>query len=224
MVTTWKSGSPAIVRFGRSARARWVVSGVVVEDTGDVVTLWVPPKAPVLELRLPDGRLLRDVPRMEALAIDTGERAVMQAGTWFGHGVVMQFPIEKPWSVWWFFHDDGSFDGWYGNLETPKVRWELPDGSRGLDTSDRELDVDMDADGAWRWKDEEPFAAKAGLEGYWAVDQLPDIRADGEGLIGMLARRDPPFDGRYTDFIPAPVWPLPTIPDSWDHPHRITSP
>jgi len=215
----WHSGQPLIVRFGRFGMARWVLSGVVVEDTGDVVTVWIPPKAPVLELALPDGRLLREIPRLEALKIDTRRIAVMQAGTWFGYGVVMQFPLKEPWSVWWFFHDDGTFDGWYGNLEAPKIRWELADGSRGLDTSDRELDVDIDADGTWRWKDEEAFAAKAGLPGYWTVDQLAEIRADGEALIAKLERREAPFDGRYTDFKPDPAWPMPTLPEHWDHPH-----
>ncbi len=219
MTQAWRSGDPLIVRFGRFGKARWVLSGVVVEDTGDVVTVWIPPKAPVLELALPDGRLLRDIPRMQALEIDTQHVAVMQAGTWFGYGVVMQFPLSQPWSVWWFFHDDGSFDGWYANLEAPKIRWEGPADSRGIDTSDRELDVDIDADGTWRWKDEEPFAAKAGRPGYWTVDQMAEIRADGEALIAKLERREAPFDGRYTDFSPDPTWPMPAIPDHWDHPH-----
>lgn len=218
MTVPWQAGGSVLVRFGRNGRARWVLCGTVIQDTGDVVDLWVPPEAPLLELALPDGRLLRDVPRMQALELPTVEITTLQPGRWFGPGIVMHFPLDEPWSVWWFFRDDGSFDGWYCNLEAPKRRWQTSS-SRGLDTADRELDVDVNADGTWRWKDEEPFAAKAGRPGHWTVEQMAEIRADGEGLIARLEHREPPFDGRYTDFRPDPGWQPPTLPNDWDYPH-----
>ncbi len=124
----------------------------------------------------------------------------------------MQFPLSQPWSVWWFFHADGRFDGWYGNLESPKARWELPDGTCGLDTADRELDIEIEIDLTWSWKDEEPFVARAGSPGYWTTHQVDEIRADGYRLIAMVQDRLPPFDGRFTAFRVDPEWPLPDLP------------
>ena len=146
---------------------------------------------------------------------------VLRASTWSGSGVLMQFPVDEPWSVWFRFLADGSFDGWYGNLETPKVRWERPDGSRGLDASDRELDVEVRADCTWAWKDEDEFEAKTGRDGFWTQEGQQRIRADGERLIARLERREPPFDGRFTDFRPDPRWVNPVIPTPWDHPHLV---
>jgi len=177
MTDLWNPGESLILRYGRSGQTRSVLAGVVVEDVGEAVTVWVPPRSPVLRLAVPGGP---------------------------------------------FLHEMSSFNGWYGNLEAPKVRWERQDGSRGLDSADRELDVDIGADGTWRWKDEEAFGEKTGLDGYWTAEQELQIRADGERLIELLERRLPPFDGRYTDFAPDPAWGLPTLPENWDHPHLVT--
>jgi len=194
--------------------------GRVVEDDGLTVTAWVAPGSPTLELQLPDGRLLREVPRMEVPSVPTHGFASLVRGTWSGNGVLMQFPLSQPWSVWWFFHADGRFDGWYGNLESPKARWELPDGTCGLDTADRELDIEIEIDLTWSWKDEEPFVARAGSPGYWTTHQVDEIRADGYRLIAMVQDRLPPFDGRFTAFRVDPEWPLPDLPCLRQHPHR----
>lgn len=222
MTDLWNPGESLILRYGRSGQTRSVLAGVVVEDVGEAVTVWVPPRSPVLRLAVPGGPFLHEMSRREALEMHVCRAAVMRPSQWSGPGIVMHFPLDKPWSVWWFFNVDGSFNGWYGNLEAPKVRWERQDGSRGLDSADRELDVDIGADGTWRWKDEEAFGEKTGLDGYWTAEQELQIRADGERLIELLERRLPPFDGRYTDFAPDPARGLPTLPENWDHPHLVT--
>jgi len=231
-----------MVRHGRFGQARWVVSAYLWDvsgggssrDADETVTLWVPPKSPVMEVAMPDGRLVREIPRLEALTLDTGQVGVVQPGEWYGPGVVMQTTASEPWSVWWFFREDGDFDGWYGNLEAPSVRWTAPDGTRVIDTADRELDLVFGAEGSWWWKDEDAFAATTGRPGFWADDLASVIRADGERLRGMFERREGPFDGRHTDFLHTATSgagagagagaggfaPL-TMSPHWDAPHSV---
>src|SRR5690606_40137632 len=50
--------------------------------------------------------------------------------------------------------EDGHHIGWYVNLEEPFTRTE-----RRLQTMDLMLDIVIDAEGPWHWKDEEEFQA-----------------------------------------------------------------
>jgi predicted RNA-binding protein associated with RNAse of E/G family len=123
-------------------------------------------------------------------------------------------PVVGDWSVWWFFRDDGGFDGWYGNLESPRVRW-----SGGVDTSDRALDVVVEPDRSVAWKDEDEFALLTGRADRWTASQAVGIRADGEHLMRLAEAGAFPFDGRWTDFRPDPAWTVPDLPPDWDRPH-----
>jgi predicted RNA-binding protein associated with RNAse of E/G family len=50
----------------------------------------------------------------------------------------------------WLFRSEARFAGWYVNLEDPWRPWRL-----GFDTEDHTIDLWVDRDGAWRWKDED---------------------------------------------------------------------
>lgn len=59
-----------------------------------------------------------------------------------------------PWSVWLFWDDEWTFDGWYVNLEALHRRE-----GRDLFSSDHVLDVWIDADGGIQIKDEDELEA-----------------------------------------------------------------
>ena len=52
--------------------------------------------------------------------------------------------------VWRMFGADHGFLGWYVNFETPYVRTD-----DGVEINDLALDIVVEPDGAWRWKDVE---------------------------------------------------------------------
>ena len=56
-----------------------------------------------------------------------------------------------------FWDESWSFLGWYVNLQSPLRRSPL-----GFDMTDWALDVWVEPDGRWQWKDEDDFAASAG--------------------------------------------------------------
>ena len=73
------------------------------------------------------------------------------------------------------------FAHWYVNLEEHGVRWD--DGSvAGVDVVDQDLDILVEPDRSWRWKDEEEFVERLAFpDGYWVPDEAA-VRA--EGLAG----------------------------------------
>jgi predicted RNA-binding protein associated with RNAse of E/G family len=107
------------------------------------------------------------------------------------------------------FWDDatGDFLGWYVNLQTPLQRSPL-----GFDTTDQALDVVIDPDGSWRWKDEDDLAACVEL-GLFTTQEAAEIRAEGEQVIAVLPSLIPTG---WEDWRPDPAWQLPALPAGWD--------
>jgi long-chain acyl-CoA synthetase len=92
---------------------------------------------------------------------------------------IARFGAQHSLSLFW---DDAAdeFVGWYVNLQVPLERSPL-----GFDTLDRALDVWIDPDGSWRWKDENDLAACVALE-LISADEAAEIRAEGERVIAAL--------------------------------------
>ena len=97
------------------------------------------------------------------------------------------------------------FLGWYVNLQAPLV-------IRGdrFDTTDWALDIMVDPDGSWRWKDEDEFVRAIEL-GVFADTRAADaVRAEGERVIA-----ERPWPTGWEDWRPPPEWtPLP-LSDNW---------
>ena len=67
---------------------------------------------------------------------------------------VLSFSWPDTWyAVLLFLRPDWSPHSWYVNLEEPLRRTAI-----GFDTLDHELDVIVELDGSWRWKDEDDLA------------------------------------------------------------------
>jgi predicted RNA-binding protein associated with RNAse of E/G family len=102
----------------------------------------------------------------------------------------------------WHYWEGGRFSHWYVNLEEPLRRTPV-----GFDTFDHKLDLIVEADGAWRWKDEDELeeAARRGI-----LDPAP-IRAEAGRVLAAW-----PFPTGWEDWRPDPAWPLPELPSGWD--------
>jgi protein associated with RNAse G/E len=109
-------------------------------------------------------------------------------------------------AVWWLFSAEMAFEGWYVNLER---RAHIAD---AIDVIDHELDIVVDPDGVWRWKDEESFVSKIGHPAYWSHKEASAIRAEGERATRLIEAGAYPFDGSWCDFSPPKTWDLPELP------------
>ena len=99
----------------------------------------------------------------------------------------------------WIWSDS---PGWYVNLEEPLRRTPI-----GFDRLDQKLDVLVEPDGSWHWKDEDELdeAARLGLVDAGAV------RAEATRVL-----EEWPFPTGWEDWRPDPAWLIPQLPVGWE--------
>lgn len=103
-----------------------------------------------------------------------------------------------------FWDDAWRFLGWYVNLQAPLV----VRGDR-FDTTDWALDIWVEPDGSWEWKDEDHFA-EAQEVGVLDPAAAAEVRAEGERVIA-----EKPWPTGWEGWRPPPEWgPLP-LPEDW---------
>jgi hypothetical protein len=209
----FEPGWPVVRRYFQLRESISVVKyGRVVSDDDRGLLLWVPAGGPLRWLKAADGRHLRELAFSEW--ITTPKR--LWTGVWRGPGILVLLPPETAYSVWWFWHPDGTFANWYINLEEPSVRWR--DGQlAGVDTVDHDLDVVASPDGSWQWKDEHELVERQQFPDHYWVDDPAAVRAEGERAVKLFEARRFPFDGTWCDFRPDPTWTVPAdLPPGWN--------
>jgi hypothetical protein len=110
-----------------------------------------------------------------------------------------------PFSVFLFMHDDGSFRGWYVNLELPQAHT-----SRGFDYEDELLDVWIPVGGEPRLLDEDELD-EAVQRGFISPERALEIHANAERVLA-----NPPWPTGWEDWQPEAGWQVPDLPPGWD--------
>ncbi len=101
---------------------------------------------------------------------------------------------------------DWVFERWYVNLQDPVERWE-----KGFRTTDHFLDLVVQPDLTWRWKDEDELQEAVAVRRL-SADSAREIRCEGERVVADILAGRPPFDGSWRDWRPDPAWPMPALP------------
>ncbi len=171
----------------------------VVERREDRVVLWL---APGTSTKAPPGFHV-SIPE---LAAGTWAHSDWE---WYGGRLMIWQPGDSH-STYLAWSDEGQFLGWYVNLEDP---WR--ENPLGFDTTDHLLDIVIDPDRSWRWKDEDHLAEAVEI-GLFSTEQARSFRDAGEHAIERIEAWSGPFDEGWEDWRPDPGWPLPQIPEGWD--------
>ncbi len=181
----------------------------VVRDEGDFVALWMPRgtrwKAPT-------------TPPTREHNGDRGMRLAECAalGDWVFRDMewdvsILSLMREGDWHAFWVsWLPSGEHFGWYVNLQEPFRRTEL-----GFETMDLALDVVIEPDRTWRWKDEDELDVfvERGLFDRAIAER---IRAEGLDVVSRAERDEPPFCEPWPEWRPDPSWGLPELPEDWD--------
>ena len=159
----------------------------IIEESPETIALWIPAGSPV---KVPDGGLR--IPGDDWELVDKVNSRD-------------QICVARPgraYSIYVFWMDGWELDDWYVNFERPLRRTPV-----GFDTFDLKLDLIVQPDGSYRWKDEDELeqAAAAGL-----LD-ADEVRAEGQRVL-----EEWPFPTGWENWRPDPAWPIPQLPDGWD--------
>jgi hypothetical protein len=213
----FEPGRLVVHRNVRNGRIGWVRPARVVSDDERGLLLWIARGTPVVNEVSGDGRGMRTMPFTEWITAGVS----LKHGTWDGPGLLKLLPPDVAHSVWWFRGDDDRFACWYVNLERPGVRWDdgATGGTAGVDIVDEDLDIVIEPDRAWRWKDEGEFLERLAIpEHYWVADEAA-VRAEGARVVKEIEAGVFPFDGTWCDYRPPPEWAAPPeLPAGWDRP------
>ncbi len=170
----WSSGDTVRWRFVEHGHVRHEVAATLVALDDERVVVWVAAGTPTLLSHGPPLRAGEQPPPLEP-------------GTW-RDACLRVTRFGEAHSLWHFFGPDG-FERWYVNLQAPLVPTEL-----GFDTADHGLDLVVERDGSWRWKDEHHLAEAVG-RGAYTPEQAAAVRAEGERVLA--------------------AWPFPTGWEDW---------
>jgi hypothetical protein len=191
---------------GRIAAAQ---SARVIADDDRGLALWLELGAARMRRTTLDGTPTRHLPVRDELATAT----MLSPATWGPYRSLVLIPPDATHSVSWSWTADGTFHGWYVNLESPPAHWW-----GGVDVQDRALDLRVRPDRSWEWKDEQEFADRTGDPLFFDADTAAAIRAEGHRVAQAASQARFPFDGEWRDFRPDPSWPPTTLPAWWDVP------
>lgn len=108
-------------------------------------------------------------------------------------------------SVSLFFRDD-DFAMWYVNFERPYRRTAI-----GIDTFDLLLDLVIDPDLSYRWKDEDEYrqGRKLGIITDAEHHQVQQAR---ELVLALFEQGTGPFAEHWRTWRRSPEWPIPSLP------------
>jgi hypothetical protein len=191
----WSSGDNVLLRYIRFDAVRGAFPHVVAADDGDLVALHLPVGA-VCKRPVSDGSPIRGQADREWELYDH---------PWHSGRVLHLMRPGAAHSIDLFWDEADAFRGWYVNLQEPLRRTAL-----GFDTDDLVLDVWIEPDGSWWWKDEDELDEAVRL-GRFTAPEAKAIREEGERVVAAW-----PFPTGWEDWRPDPAWPMPLLPEGWD--------
>jgi hypothetical protein len=198
----WREGDQIMLREVYRGGVWAARPAIVVRDTDSLIAAYL---APGMRWKRP-------------VHGDNGDRMRMPATTWKLEDAVwtrarmlhlMEPGAAHATHVWWLA-PDWRFGGWYVNLQEPIRRTPL-----GFDYMDHMLDIVIEPDLSWRWKDEHEITEAVAL-GIVSRVWADEVRREGERVIERLEARRPPFCDGWEHWQPDPAWSLPELPTGWD--------
>ncbi|MFF2959382.1 DUF402 domain-containing protein [Streptomyces sp. NPDC057963] len=178
----------------------------VVQDTDELLAVWVAPGTECVKPVLANGTEVHDEP----LATRYTAPRTTARSPWLGNGVLKLARPGEPWSVWLFWGPGWKFRNWYVNLEEPRTRW-----AGGMDSEDHFLDISVHPDRSWAWHDEDEFA-QAQRVGLMTPRTAGRVREAGRAAVEVIRAWGAPFRDGWEDWRPDPHWRVPALPDDWD--------
>ena len=185
-----------VVRRDRKGGYRWAAPLRVIEDTPELVALYLPIGVSYRAMGDADGKPTRDFARatrvMERTWTENYALHLMRPGD--GHATVL------------YWNAASTFLCYYINFQEPFRRFEL-----GFESMDQTLDLLSSPDGQrHQWKDEDEF--DAGIDfGWYTPEMKSELYAYGERIVSEANAGAWPFRAGWDAWRPDPGWELSLI-------------
>ncbi len=135
---------------------------------------------------------------------------VLREFTWQTNRILMFLEPEKYYSCFLFWdHASDQFSCYYINFQLPYRTSHC-----GFDTLDLDLDIVIDPQYNWKWKDVKEYEEgirEGGIQDEW-VKGIEQAQAD---VFDRINQRRYPLDGSWLSWRPDPTWVPPALPEKW---------
>lgn len=190
----WDPGEEVVLRYitraGGMPGMTWAAR--VVQDDDETLALYVPRGTTVMSWQQSPGEPRRLVER-----------------EWRRDMLRLMFPGAAH-SVWCFWEGDGRhFARYYVNMEEPFRRTAI-----GVDTNDHALDIVVEPDLSWSWKDLDEFEQLVAT-GAYSAGFGQEVRAEAARVIDDIEHRRPPFAAGWERWQPPADWSIPRLHPRW---------
>jgi protein associated with RNAse G/E len=138
------------------------------------------------------------------------ERIALREFTWQTNRILIFLEPEKYYSCFLFWdHAADQFTCYYINFQLPYRRSPC-----GFDTLDLDLDIVINPQGEWHWKDVDDYQqgiAEGGILPEWVAG----IEQAQPEVFDRINQHRYPLDDSWLAWRPDPVWVAPTLPENW---------
>ena len=211
MTKTWRPGDTVALRGIYNRHVSYMQSALVVQDDPNEVALAILPGA---ECAAPDS-YINGKHGAEKLWDRWGlyQKGIwdMQSYSWHTNRLLILLHPGKYYASCYFWRaSDNEFLCYYINFQLPFHRSSI-----GFDTFDLELDIIIERNYEWRWKDVEDY--QRGIDcNMLRREWVDEINAAQPEIFAKLEKREYPFDDRWLNWMPDPNWVPPKLPEDWD--------
>ncbi|MBA4385317.1 MAG: hypothetical protein C0410_11325 [Anaerolinea sp.] len=208
----WKSGESCVLRGIVNSQVWLAQSVIVVEDKPELTILVLLPGA---QCATPEGVWRRESDKEYAHSSRwqsaPGEHFYLQEYIWKTNRVLIFLEPQKYYSCMLFWeHQSDQFAGYYINFQLPYKRSHC-----GFDTLDLDLDIVIDPQYNWQWKDMDAY--EHGIqEGGIHVEWVRGIEKVKPEVFKRIDERSYPMDGSWVNWEPDPIWSPPELPKNWN--------
>jgi hypothetical protein len=129
---------------------------------------------------------------------------------WHSNRLLMFLEPGKYYGCFMFWDQTSDqFTCYYINYQLPFQRCHC-----GFDTLDLDLDIVIDPQYRWEWKDEDDYRdgiQYGGIKAEW-VEGIEQSQVE---VLDRITNRRYPIDGSWLQWRPNPAWTIPTLPEDW---------
>ena len=207
----WQPGDHVAFRGVYNQQVSHIQSAIVVHDRPDEVALVIIPGA---ECAAPEEYINGKhgaSGHWDRWGLYEKGNWTMQSDSWRTNRLLMLAYPDKYYSSYYFWQaDNNQFLCYYINFQLPFRRSPI-----GFDSFDLELDLIVEPNFEWRWKDVDEY--QKGIEqGILRPEWIREIDSAKTEIFEKLEKRQYPFDDTWLNWTPDPGWRVPGLPANWD--------
>lgn len=216
-MAAWPPGTPVIQQSLWNGNLLSVRPALVADDGADYLALYFPPGSETQRGDLGSQRRALPFEQVIETYLDP-EPPILKSGRQINRHVLTLTPPNDWCSIWLFWDAAWTLQCYFVNFQQPLERTR-----RGVLERDCALDIRIEPDRNWTWKDRDEFDALqqrgffADLEqrGLFAADTVERVESCAANMVQRIETWSPPFNAGWEDWRPPADWPLPELPGDW---------